>query len=155
MQNHPEFHETVFEAVPSPILVVDSELSIIDFNVAAAKVAEPVVFEILRPRSGDVLGCVHAEPNGCGNSPACRRCVLAGSLREAIEGRSVRRRAAHLHVRKGDAIVEAELLVTTAPFEDDTQRLALMVLEDVGELLALRRSGQGEDAGCASKACGV
>lgn len=154
MPNHPDFHEIVFEAMPSPIFVIDSDLSIIDFNLAAARVAEPVVFEMFRPRSGDLLGCIHAEAEGCGNSPACRTCVVAASIREAMEGRVVCRKAARVHVRKGDEIRETELLVTTASFEDVGQRLALMVLEDVGELLTAHRAAKVENAGCAWKACG-
>jgi hypothetical protein len=135
-----DFHETVFEAVPSPLLIVDSDLGIIDFNLAAARIAEPVVLEALRPRPGEALGCIHAQAAGCGNSPACSGCSIKSSVREALNDQLVTRRTACMHLMKDGVIVENEFLISAASFTDGTERLAVLVLENISELFSLRRT---------------
>jgi PAS domain-containing protein len=134
-----DFHLTVFEAIPSPIFVVDRDLCIIDFNAAAARLPDPIVFTALRPGAGEVLHCINAEGAGCGASPACRECGIRNSMREALQGGYVCRHAVRLHVRRGEqTIEEADFLVTAAPFRDGSESLLLLILEDLEEIVRLR-----------------
>jgi PAS domain-containing protein len=134
-----DFHVTVFEAIPSPVFVVDRDLCIIDFNAAAAKLPDPVVFTAFRPRAGDELRCINSEAGGCGSSPACRECGIRNSMREAISGGYVCRRAVRMHLRRDGANVEeVDFLITAAPFRDGSEPLALLILEDLEEIIRLR-----------------
>ena len=133
----PEFHEVVFEALPTPIFVMDSGLGIIDFNSAAAELAESAVLKAFRPSFGEAVHCVEAESASCGNAPGCHACVIRNSVREAVDGAQVCRKSARLRLRREGAIVETDHLVTVAPFLDGGETLALLTLDDMNELAAL------------------
>jgi hypothetical protein len=141
------FHETVFDAAPVAMFVVDRDMGIIDFNLAAAKLTYPVVTEALRPVTGEVLRCVHAN-GGCGDSAACRTCVIQKSVRASFDGAHICRRAALMTLRQGGDPVNFEFLVTTAPFQDGQEPLALLALEDLTELESLRERVRGQRGRC-------
>ena len=140
-----DFHVTVFEAIPSPVFVVDREFSIIDFNAAAAKLPDPIVFTALRPRGGEALRCVNAEAAGCGNSPACRECGIRNTMKEALVGGYVCRRAVRMRLRRdGKNVEEVDFLVTAAPFRDGSEPLVLLILEDLDEIVRLRNRARAQ-----------
>lgn len=139
MTSPSDFHEVVFDAVPAPMLIVDRDLCVIDFNVAAARLSEPMLMSALRPASGDVLHCVETQRGTCGEAAACRECMIRKSVCEAYAGGQVHRRAVRLNVENQGAQKQVEFLVTSAPFRDRTNRLALLILEDLGEIDAVRQ----------------
>src|SRR5690349_5434331 len=106
----PEFHEVVFEAIPSPIFVLDSNLRIIDFNSAAAGLAESAILEASRPAYGEVVHCIETEIAACGHAPGCHACVIRNSVREAFAGAQVCRKSACMHLRRQGEIVESDQL---------------------------------------------
>lgn len=134
-----DFHEVVFEAVPTPMFIVDQDLCVIDFNAAAARMSEPLVMAALRPTTGNVLQCADMDGARCGQAPACRSCMIRKSVREAYAGGEVHRKAVRLTVQKHGLSTEADFLVTTAPFRDRAKRLVLLILENLAEIDALRK----------------
>jgi len=134
----PDFHETVFDAIPSPVFIVDRELCIVDFNAAAAALCDPSVFDALHPRAGDALQCVVAEYHACGQRAACVNCAIRNSVIDALQGDRVSRRSMRAHLRRNGSTVETDLLITTAPFRDGDTPLALLIVENLTELLGLR-----------------
>lgn len=145
-----DFHVTVFEAIPSPIFVVDREFSVIDFNTAAAKLPNSVVFNALRPRGGDMLNCVHADGVGCGKAAACRGCGIQQVMREAFEGGYISRRATAIQLRTaGGGRESTDFLVTAAPFRDGREPLLLLVLENLTEIRKLDIGRQRSSAASA------
>lgn len=134
-------HKAVLDAIPHPIFVVDYEVRVKDCNRAGLEMVGALPEGIFGRRGGEVLGCVHAAsaPGGCGTAPDCGACNIRNSIKQAFEGHAPRRIKHHLQIAVGESRTEADLLVTTAPIRYGGRQLALLVLEDVTELAALRR----------------
>ena len=135
-----KYLEALFDAVPSPIFVVDDDVTILDFNAAAGQFIGAERTEVLRRRGGDVLHCIHAhdDPEGCGRAPACKNCVIRNSVRSAFEGNGTTRAKAWLERTNGDETIGLYALVTASPIGGQSEGLALLILEDITELMELR-----------------
>ncbi len=83
-----DFLANVFDALPLPALVVDSDVRIVEFNVAAARFLANFPFAVFRPSAGDALHCIHSTeaPRGCGHAEACQDCVIRNSVRDVFGG---------------------------------------------------------------------
>src|SRR5512133_2168987 len=89
------FHRVLFNAMPMPVFVVDEDVSILDYNTAAAQFVGEDRKAVLRKRSGDVLHCVNghrSSEGGCGRTTFCPDCVIRNAVRSASKGRTVTRR---------------------------------------------------------------
>jgi PAS domain-containing protein len=133
-----DFHFIIFEAIPSPVFILDQDLCILDFNEAAVRMADPVVFETLRAGVGEFPGCANVER--CGTFGACRGCEIRSAAAEALRGGNVRRRAMRMRAQRDGQLAEAEYLITAVPFQDGLQPLVLMMLEDLDAMIAARDS---------------
>ena len=135
------FLRTVIDAIPSAILIVDSDVRILDFNLAASKMLDEDKTVLFKRRSGEALHCIHSTETagGCGHAPACRDCTIRNSVWEACHGSRVCRKAQRMRVKIGEQVKEVNMLVTTAPIDYNGQSLVLLVLEDISELINLRR----------------
>lgn len=136
-----DFLRAVLDAIPSPVLVVDDDVRILDFNLAAAPLLDEAKSLVLKRRGGEALHCIHSTeaPGGCGTAPACRDCAIRNSVRDAYDGKHVCRKAHHLQLAAAGHNTDVNMLVTTAPIPYKTERLVLVVLEDISELISLRR----------------
>jgi PAS domain-containing protein len=134
-----QYLRAVFDAIPLPAFVVDADVRIQDFNTAAGELlgAEPAA--ALHQRGGEAFHCVNAGPHGCGLGLRCRNCVLRKSVNRAMSGDFVRRELHQTRFRAGQATVSAAMLVTAGLLPYTETPRALLVLEDVTELLQLRR----------------
>jgi PAS domain-containing protein len=133
-------YRAIMDAIPSPVFVVEEDVRIVDYNLAASKLAAADREFIIRRRGGEVLHCLRASetPEGCGRAPACHQCIVRSSVSEALNGRHVARQRARVQLVLGTDVVELYLLITAAPFEHEGKQLALLILEDISELIALR-----------------
>jgi nitrogen fixation/metabolism regulation signal transduction histidine kinase len=136
-----DFLRAVLDAIPSPVLIVDDDIRILDFNLAAAQLLGEAGSIVLKRRGGEALHCIHSAetPGGCGSAPACGDCAIRNSVREAYDGKRVCRKAHLLEIAAGGRNIDVNMLVTTAPIQYKAERLVLLVLEDVSELVSLRR----------------
>ena len=135
-----DFHAKLFDSLPFPAFVVDRDVSIIDFNLAAARLLEIVPFVVLRPSAGEVLHCIHSveTPEGCGHSASCHDCVIRNSVREVCAaGAPLGRRAGRLRLNLAGQPVDADFLVTVAPIPDEHEPVALLMLEQISERAAI------------------
>jgi hypothetical protein len=134
-----DFLASVFDALPAPALVVDREVRMIDFNIQAARLIERVPFAILRPPAGQSLACIHAaeSPEGCGHATACPECPIRNLVREAFETGQTRRRMAHMELTRNGRSAAVDLLVSVTPIPDESEPVALLILEDAAELSKL------------------
>lgn len=134
------YYQRILDALPVPVLVVDDDVSIVDYNATAAKLLQTDCSAALRRRGGEVLHCLHAikSPDGCGHARPCQDCVIRKSVGIAIAGKEVRQHKAIMELQTPDGIAKVNMLVTTTPLELEGQRRALLILEDITELLALR-----------------
>ena len=135
-----DFHKVVIDAIPDPVLVVDSDVRVLECNTAAAMMIGGSGIEWGR-RGGDLLHCVNAcqAPHGCGTAPECRSCTIRNSVALALSGQRPRRARHKLETMAGDGIALVHLLVTTAPINYRGSSLVLLILEDISELVELRR----------------
>jgi PAS domain-containing protein len=125
------FHRVLFNAMPMPVFVVDPDVSILEYNTAAAALVGEDKKAILQRRGGDVLHCLHATETegGCGRSPACADCVVRNAVRSALEGQPVTRRWANLDLLTNSKSRKVKMRVTTQPVKYKRHDFVLLVLE--------------------------
>lgn len=131
----------LFEVFPLPVFVVNADLEVVTFNPSAARMVGPEKELVIRRLGGDALHCVHSYEVGgdCAQSEQCRDCIIRQSVSSAERGQRVVRKTARMEALTDMGARELELLVTAAPFRHQGRRLVLLILEDVSELMALRR----------------
>jgi nitrogen fixation/metabolism regulation signal transduction histidine kinase len=130
------------DALPHMVLVVDDDVRIRAFNAAAGQIFQsPEGDGVLLLRGGEAMRCVNAlqAPEGCGHTEACQKCPVRSSVNECFQTSSVSRTNLRLEVASGTQIREGFFRLTVAPLEHGGERLAVLTLEDLGEVVQLRR----------------
>jgi len=133
-------YRALLNALPLWAFVVDDDVRVLDLNDAAAAVFAPDKALVLDRLGGEVLHCLHSldSPAGCGSGPFCPGCVIRNSVAECMRGGRVSRRRTRVTLVSDGLKKDYELLVSASPMPDRGRRLALLVLEDVSELSALK-----------------
>jgi PAS domain-containing protein len=129
-----------FDAMPSPVFVVDEDVRIHEYNIAAAALLTAEKPEVLRMRGGEALHCLHhhVEDDGCGRTAACADCVVRNSVNKAFQGGRVVRSRQKMELVRNEKVMEVYVLVTSSPFVSQNTHYAILVLEDITELVELR-----------------
>ncbi len=132
---------SIFNAIPSPCFIVDKDVRILEANAAAQEALGGGKPFLLRKRAGESLGCIHAgeTPLGCGHAAVCKDCVVRNSVGEAFRGGKPFRKSTMAELDGPGGTAQVHLLVTAAPFRHDDKTLVLLILEDVNEIVRLRR----------------
>lgn len=140
-QNLDQFFHTIINAIPSPLLVEDQDLRIIQYNSAASVLFGQEPEHILRHKTGDTLHCVNAAKTtkGCGHSADCSSCNVRNSVKQAFADKMINRLKTKMDLVSGNKVQEIHLLVTTSPFVFKENRYVLLLLEDISELIQLKR----------------
>ena len=131
------FLMNIFNAIPFPTFVVDDDVRILFWNSAALNLlGEEAVFQ---RRSGEVLHCIHSRETeeGCGHAPYCKTCIVRNSVNEAVHDGRVSRKKTVLDLITDEGTTEVPLLVTTSPFQFLQQSLAVLILEDIREIMQI------------------
>jgi len=138
--NSAEYYQGILDAMPIPIFVVDDDVRFLDFNRTAAKLIQADRANVLQKRGGEVLHCLNAKKSagGCGHAQQCADCVIRKSVGSAIAGHDVHQHKTHMELQTPAGNAEVDMLVSTTPFTLAGQPGALLILEDITELLALR-----------------
>jgi CheY-like chemotaxis protein len=131
---------TILNAIPQPVFLVDSDVRILEFNLAAGIMLAADRAQVIRQRGGDIMHCINStkQEQGCGGSEACRTCIIRTSVASVIAGAPVSRRKTQMEFQTPAGIRKIEMLVTAAPIELRGRPLALLILEDITELVELR-----------------
>ena len=133
--------KAVFDALPSPVFVVDQDVRIQEYNTAASTFWTAKRQTALQQRAGEILRCIYSNevPGGCGHAPYCKNCIIRNAVKDAFQGnRTVRRRTRIELCREGNKR-EIYALITASPFMFRDQLHALLVIEDISEIAELRR----------------
>jgi hypothetical protein len=134
----------VFDALPLPAFVVDRDFNIIDFNFAGSRLLDRVPFAVLRLRGGEQVRCIHTiETEGEDGTAACEDCRLKNFVREVFAQSTACRKTGRLRLARDGQTADQDLLITVAPIPDESEPLALMVLDDAAELSALLELAPG------------
>jgi hypothetical protein len=137
--DRPPLLRTVFDTMPIPAFIVDDDLRIQDFNTAAGHLLGPEPQLALHRRGGDALHCINSEASGCGRSARCKDCVIRNSVNKAFSGGATHREIHRADLRSdGKKKRSIDLLVTATALPGTEPRSALLILEDISELLTLR-----------------
>ncbi len=130
---------SLFDALPLILFVVDDRFRVLYLNSSGREFLSTAQNVVFMKQSGSVLRCLHAGPEtgGCGKTEACQSCVIRQAMHEAVRGQRVHRRQARLRIRGEGKETEAHYLVTAAPFSAGGEPAALVMLEDVSQLVRL------------------
>jgi nitrogen fixation/metabolism regulation signal transduction histidine kinase len=142
--NEPEKSDllrAVFDALPSLVFVVDQDVRIQEYNAAASDLLMAERKAVLKQRAGDVLHCIHSRETkeGCGRAPFCKNCIIRNSVTETFQGNRVVRRRSRMEILRDEGKKEIYALITASPFSFQGRQLALLVIEDISEIVELRR----------------
>lgn len=130
-----DFYRVVVDAIPSPVLIMERDVRIVDYNNAAGCILDQDPQKVVRARIGDATHCMHSieSPLGCGHSLSCSQCVIRNAVNSSLNGSLVRHRKAKLELIGPDRAREATVLVTASPLEYDERRYVLLILEELSE----------------------
>ena len=133
--------QKVFDSIPSILLIVDSDVRIYHLNLPASNGLGLDITDIYLKRCGEILRCIHAfeVPEGCGHTEHCKDCIVRNSVNNAIKGNRVYREKTKIEVIKNNNIEHIYLMVTASPFEYKENRYVLLVLEDISEIIELKK----------------
>lgn len=128
-----EFLQSVFDAVPSFMFIVDSDIRIHHLNASALSLLEREKGRVLFKSGGEVLHCVHAfeSPERCGHAPLCKGCIVRDSVSRVFGGGRVRRQATKMELFMDGRAQDVYFSVTASPFNYMGEAFALVVLEDI------------------------
>ncbi|HYL79836.1 MAG TPA: PAS domain S-box protein [Candidatus Acidoferrum sp.] len=140
LQDRLKFFGSVFDAMPVAVFVVDADVRILHLNATATAWLGQGEDPVFMLRGGEVFHCIHSTetPEGCGHSASCRECVIRSSVQEAMGAGKVFRTKARVQLRQRGKVADVHLLITTSPFTHEEKPLALLILEDISELIQLR-----------------
>jgi hypothetical protein len=133
-----QYLRSLFDALPIPAFVVDSDVHILHYNTSASALLGADPKHALRMRGGDALNCIHAEAKGCGHNDQCKHCVIRNSVQQAVAGGATQRQTHRAELRANGKTVAIDLLISATPLPDLDPPEVLLILEDITELTALR-----------------
>jgi len=118
---HADFFRHIFDAIPSPLFIVDDDVQIFHVNQAASGLLMGGAESVYNKRGGDALHCIHAaaSPEGCGRDSLCHNCVIRNAVHEAFRGGKVHRKKALLTVMTSNGQIVIHALVTASLFHFD------------------------------------
>ncbi|MCP4575989.1 MAG: AAA domain-containing protein [Deltaproteobacteria bacterium] len=140
LMNQNEFLKGLFSAIPCGVLIVDAERKVLVVNSVIERIFGVSDADVTGMSGGEVLRCVHVQdsPGGCGFGDHCRTCLVRKTALDAIGGRQINRNRADMELLVRRKSRNLTLLVSAAPFDHEGERLAVVVMEDITELSALR-----------------
>lgn len=134
----------VFDALPLPAFIVDRDFNIIDFNLAGARLLDRVPGAVLRMRGCDRLQCTHSIETAEGAfAQACGDCIVKNFVREVFAEATASRSTKRLRLTSDGRVSDVDFLITVAPVVEDTEPLALLLLDNAEELSAVLQSTAG------------
>ncbi|MFC1582744.1 sigma-54 interaction domain-containing protein [Planctomycetota bacterium] len=136
-----EFLKTMFNAIPCGVLVVNSDRRVQTVNNVLEKTFGLDRARVRDKRGGEALSCIHANDNaeGCGYGEFCQLCDVRNTALEALGGNTIHRKRAEIELMIDGQPNERTMLVSSAPLSYEGENLAIILLEDITELSALRR----------------
>lgn len=127
---------TVLDAVPTAFFVVDTDVRILDMNLAGFQMTGASPDIALKRLCGEILHCIYNERSDedCGHTEFCQDCVIRNAVLETAEGQRVVRRKTGMQIEERGAVRDVFFLVTAAPLKYEDLPLILLALEDVTDL---------------------
>jgi hypothetical protein len=70
-------------------------------------------------------------PDGCGESKACKNCVIRNSVRKSYNDIKANREQTEIQLIKGNNIEQIQMVVTTEPLQYNDELYVIVILEDI------------------------
>ncbi|MCP3889846.1 MAG: hypothetical protein GY702_13375 [Desulfobulbaceae bacterium] len=136
-----KYLRSVLDAFPSPVLIVDHHMQILDANSRADELIDSETDFYLHRLCGDLLHCLHAKQSegGCGTTEHCPDCVLRQTVNAVAAGEKTFRRISQLNMEKHGKSLRQWFLISGSEFEYMDQKNVILTMEDVTEIVELRR----------------
>ncbi len=135
--------EAIFDAYPAPVFLTDGDVRVLATNTAGKRfigLSERDPTTAPR-RAGELLKCINAldSVQGCGSTAACKRCSVRSAVTTALARGAVYRAKGTLRLRLlGEAASDVFFLVSAAPLLHHREKLVVVTLEDVTELVQVK-----------------
>ena len=136
-----EFIEGLLDIIPALILIMDDDMNILDANSTVTDFLKVEKQSILHTRGGEVFNCInHTDvPEGCGRGPECKDCIFRNSVKEAVAGKKVLRKQMIFKYLQDYEEKHIYIMITAAPFNYLGDHLVLLILEDISEIIKLKK----------------
>lgn len=133
--------KTVLDSFPSPVLIVDRNLSILDANPAAEKLFQTQKNYLNTFLCGELLNCINAKlpGGGCGKTDNCSHCLLRKIASTLSDGEEAFRILSEMILLKDDVPTNYYFLVSGSLFKYNGNEFVILTLEDISELVELRK----------------
>jgi DNA-binding NtrC family response regulator len=150
LEQQKHFFETLFQSIPSPVLVVDSQNRVRAANPLVEELFGLPAGAILGRLTGEALSCSNAlvPGNSCGVADCAASCPVRSSLLDTLVGKQVRKVKAEFRSGPGGTGKDLQLLVSASPVEIGGEALSILILEDVTELHNLKRILRSQRSFC-------
>lgn len=128
--------DTILQAAPDLLLVINSHRQVVALNKAFAESLGIVDLEkALGLRFGEVLQCRYAfdEPSGCGTTSYCSSCGAVVAMMAAIDDDSICERICALKTSKNGVTIDSSLYVRSQPVVIDGNRFVLVYARDISQ----------------------
>lgn len=128
-------HRVIFDAMPMPVFVVDEDVSILEYNSAAAALLGNDRRKVLQRKGGEILHCLHSteHPQGCGHSGVCGDCVVRRSVQASAKGLVVTREQAKLELVTNGKRSHVDVRVSSRPLQYEKHSYVLLILEGLND----------------------
>jgi hypothetical protein len=133
-----DFLNTILDKIPFPIFLMDDDVRIHVYNLAAISLIDIELYRVNKVGCGDAFNCVHSMPDGCGESEACKECVIRNSVRKSYGGSGVVREKTNIQLVRGDKVEQIQMFVTTEPLKYNDELCVMVILENIIERKKLR-----------------
>ena len=110
-----DFLNTILDKIPFPTFLMDDDVRIHEYNLAAISLFGIELGRVKGVRCGDAFRCVYSMPDGCGESEACKECVIRNSVRKSYGGSKVVREETDIQLVRDNEVEQIQMLVTTEP----------------------------------------
>ncbi len=133
------FYRIILDTIPSPVLVVDENIRIMDYNTAAYEMILREKDLVIQNLFGEVFHCLNtaSSDEGCGKTPACKDCMLRNSIKASLQGNQVSRKKVKMTFIRDHKPLSVQMLITTRPFLYNGLNLILVIFENIADILAL------------------
>ena len=133
-----DFLNTILDKIPFPTFLMDDDVRIHEYNLTAISLFDIELSRVNRVRCGDAFCCVYSMPDGCGESEACKECVIRNSVRKSYGGSKVAREKTDIQLLRGNKIERIQMVVTTEPFKYNDESYVIVILKDITERKKLK-----------------
>jgi PAS domain-containing protein len=136
-----DYLRSVLDAIPSMVFILDAEVRVVDANHAASRFVQNQPENMLKKLCGAAIHCINTKDDveECGKTEFCNDCVIRNSVSKALAGQQVFREKMTFTSFSLNDNREVHFLVTASGFSHDSNRLCLLIMEDITELIELKK----------------